>query len=34
MKEANSAVETPMEYGLAMKAGLCLPYNKLRVLRR
>ena len=34
MKEANFAVEIPPEHGLAMKADLCLPWNKLRVLRR
>ena len=34
MKEANFDVEIPPDHGLAMKADLCLPWNKLRVLRR
>ena len=34
MTEANFSIDIPPEHGLAMKADLCLPWNKLRVLRR
>ncbi len=34
MKEANFQITIPPEQGLAMKADLCLPWNKLRVMRR
>ena len=34
LKEANFEAEIPPDHGLAMKADLCLLWNKLRVLRR
>ena len=34
MKEANFNVQIPPEEGLAMKADLRLPWNKLRIMRR
>ena len=34
MKQANFMTQIPPESGLAMKADLCLPWNKLRILRR
>ena len=34
MKEANFNVYIPPEEGLAMKADLCLPWKKLRLMRR
>lgn len=34
MKEANFNIQIPPEEGLAMKADLCLPWNKLRIMRR
>lgn len=34
MKEANFTVTIPPEQGLAMKANLNIPWNKLRTMRR
>ena len=34
MKQANFTVSIPPEQGLAMKADLNIPWNKLRVMRR
>ena len=34
MKEANFNVHVLPEEGLAMKADLCLPWKKLRLMRR
>lgn len=34
MQEAGFHVHIPAEEGLAMKADLCLPWNKMRVMRR
>lgn len=34
MKEANFQVSIPPEQGLAMKADLCIPWKKLRLMRR
>ncbi len=34
MKEANFHISVPPEQGLAMKADLCLSWNKLRIMRR
>ena len=34
MKEANFSITIPPEEGLAMKADLCLPWRKLRIMRR
>lgn len=34
MKEVKFDVHIPAEQGLAMKADLCLPWKKLRVMRR
>ena len=34
MKVAKFTVTIPPEQGLAMKADLCIPWNKLRVMRR
>ena len=34
MKEANFMVVIPPEQGLAMKADLNIPWNKLRTMRR
>ena len=34
MKEANFSVTVPPEEGLAMKADLCMPWRKLRLMRR
>lgn len=34
MKEAQFKVTIPPEQGLAMKADLNIPWNKLRVMRR
>ena len=34
MKEAKFNIYVPPEQGLAMKADLCLPWKKLRIMRR
>ena len=34
MREVNFTINIPPECGLAMKADLSIPWNKLRVLRR
>ena len=34
MKEAKFTITIPPEQGLAMKANLNIPWNKLRVMRR
>lgn len=34
MKEANFTVTIPPDQGLAMKADLNIPWNKLRTMRR
>ena len=34
LKEANLTIDIPPEHGVAMKADLALPWNKLRILRR
>lgn len=34
MKEANFTISIPPEQGLALKADLNIPWNKLRVMRR
>jgi hypothetical protein len=34
MKNANFHIVVPPEEGLAMKADLCLPWKKLRMMRR
>ena len=34
MKEANFTITIPPEAGLAMKASLNIPWNKLRLMRR
>jgi hypothetical protein len=34
MKEANFHINVSPEEGLAMKADLCLPWKKLRIMRR
>jgi hypothetical protein len=34
MKEANFTISIPPEQGLAMKADLNIPWNKLRIMRR
>ena len=34
MKTANFIITVPPEQGLAMKSDLCLPWRKLRLMRR
>ena len=34
MKEAGFTLSVPPDQGLAMKADLCLPWRKLRIMRR
>ncbi len=34
MKQANFTITIPADEGLAMKADLCLPWRKLRMMRR
>ena len=34
MKDANFSVHVPPEQGLAMKADLCIPWKKLRMMKR
>ena len=34
MKEINFTITVPPEQGLALKSDLCLPWRKLRVMRR
>lgn len=34
MKEINFIITVPPEQGLALKSDLCLPWRKLRVMRR
>lgn len=34
LKEAHLPVEIPVEHGLAMKASLQIPWNKMRAVRR
>ncbi len=34
MKAANFTCTVPPEQGLAMKSDLCLPWKKLRIMRR
>lgn len=34
LHDAGFTLDIPPEHGLAMKADLCIPWNKLRVLKR
>ena len=34
MREADFMIDIPPDQGLAMKADLCLPWHKLRLMRR